>query len=426
MSSDNITSGTIGDRFITSRSAMNLKVSQYNLSKENDSSTISGNTQRQVTGSLSESLFSTSSVDECKILACRTKAPEPKAGYENRLSVLYSQNLAQKVQKPSRHIPTVANRILDAPDMLDDYYLNLLDWSKSNKLAIALGSAVYIWSAESGDIVSLYDEPGINITSLSWSVGGQYLSICNDDCNVQLWDVSASKRIRIMAGHTSRVSALSWNDSILSSAGRDSVIMNHDVRCRDHLSSTFNGHTQEICGLSWSPDGTQLASGGNDNLMNIWNHQSGKLEYSMTQHGAAVKALAWSPTSPKLLASGSGTADPSIRFWNTSSGSLLNTINTGAQVCALQWSHHYKEIVSSHGWRNTICVWNYPSMVKTAELTGHTSRVLHLAQSPDGTTLASAAGDETLRFWPIWSRTNTLTDPQTKTYLNNSNVNCIR
>ena len=38
-------------------------------------------------------------------------------------------------------------------------------------------------------------------------------------------------------------------------------------------------------------------------------------------------------------------------------------------------------------------------MAKVAEMTGHTSRVLHLAQSPDGTTVVSAAADETLRFW---------------------------
>jgi cell division cycle protein 20 (cofactor of APC complex) len=42
-------------------------------------------------------------------------------------------------------------------------------------------------------------------------------------------------------------------------------------------------------------------------------------------------------------------------------------------------------------------------MVKIAELTGHTSRVLHMAQSPDGTTVVTAAADETLRFWKILS-----------------------
>ncbi|KAF2530956.1 hypothetical protein F2Q70_00033441 [Brassica cretica] len=52
--------------------------------------------------------------------------------------------------------------------------------------------------------------------------------------------------------------------------------------------------------------------------------------------------------------------------------------------------------------QNQLTLWKYPSMVKMAELTGHTSRVLYMAQSPDGCTVASAAGDETLRFWNVF------------------------
>ena len=77
---------------------------------------------------------------------------------------------------------------------------------------------------------------------------------------------------------------------------------------------------------------------------------------------------------------------------------------THHQVCALQWSAHDKELVSSHGYsHNQLILWKYPSMVRVAELTGHTSRVLHMAQSPDGTTICSAAADETLRFWKVLS-----------------------
>ena len=79
-------------------------------------------------------------------------------------------------------------------------------------------------------------------------------------------------------------------------------------------------------------------------------------------------------------------------------------MDTHSQVCALQWSQHDKELVSSHGYsHNQLILWKYPSMVKVAELTGHTSRVLHMAQSPDGTTVVTAAADETLRFWKILS-----------------------
>lgn len=73
------------------------------------------------------------------------------------------------------------------------------------------------------------------------------------------------------------------------------------------------------------------------------------------------------------------------------------------QVCALQWSTHGRELLSSHGFsHNQLCLWKYPSMAKVGEFSGHTSRVLHLSQSPDGTSVCSAAADETLRFWRVF------------------------
>jgi len=70
------------------------------------------------------------------------------------------------------------------------------------------------------------------------------------------------------------------------------------------------------------------------------------------------------------------------------------------QVCAILWSPHYRELVSGHGYsQNQLTIWKYPSMTRIADLTGHTARILALAMSPDGSTVASAAADESLRFW---------------------------
>ena len=70
------------------------------------------------------------------------------------------------------------------------------------------------------------------------------------------------------------------------------------------------------------------------------------------------------------------------------------------QVCNLAWSKNVNELVSTHGYsQNQICVWRYPAMAKLATLTGHTMRVLFLSVSPDGQTIVTGAGDETLRFW---------------------------
>ncbi|CUG91150.1 WD40 repeat-containing protein, putative [Bodo saltans] len=121
---------------------------------------------------------------------------------------------------------------------------------------------------------------------------------------------------------------------------------------------------------------------------------------SLRQHTAAVKALAWNPAQPNLLASGGGTTDRTIRFWDTTTGQCLHHIDTKSQVCGIIWGRSGTELVSSHGVAdNQLTIWKYPTLRKVVDLTGHTLRVLHLAMSPDGEVVVSASGDETIRFW---------------------------
>jgi cell division cycle 20-like protein 1 (cofactor of APC complex) len=73
------------------------------------------------------------------------------------------------------------------------------------------------------------------------------------------------------------------------------------------------------------------------------------------------------------------------------------------EVCNLMFSKNVNEVVRTHGYSlNQIIVWRYPTMSKVVTLTGHTYRVLYLAMSPDGQTIVTGAGDETLRFWSVF------------------------
>lgn len=124
-------------------------------------------------------------------------------------------------------------------------------------------------------------------------------------------------------------------------------------------------------------------------------------------HTAAVKAMAWSPHQHGLLVSGGGTADRTIKFRNTLSGTTIKSLDVGSQVCNLMFSKTLNEIVSTHGYsQNQINIWKYPKMEKISTLTGHTYRVLYLAMSPDGSTIVTGAGDETLRFWNVFPNRN--------------------
>jgi cell division cycle 20-like protein 1, cofactor of APC complex len=342
-----------------------------------------------------------------------------------------SQTMLLSPRKTPRQVPKVPYKVLDAPDLADDFYLNLVDWGSQNILGVGLGQCVYMWNSNSGRVTKLCELPDDTVTSVSWIQRGSHLAIGTHKGYVQIWDAQSQRRLRTMTGHTARVGALAWNEHILTSGSRDRLIYHRDVRQSDQWLQKLVGHKQEVCGLKWNSEDNQLASGGNDNKLMVWDKLNAEPLYRWGEHNAAVKAIAWSPHQRGLLASGGGTADRTIKFWNTlisshgasaamaaassplsehppsptAPANLLNSLDTGSQVCNLAWSKNSNEIVSTHGYsQNQIIVWKYPKMEQVASLTGHTYRVLYLAMSPDGQVIVTGAGDETLRFWNAFKK----------------------
>ncbi|KAL7665622.1 Anaphase-promoting complex subunit 4-like WD40 domain-containing protein [[Candida] zeylanoides] len=317
-----------------------------------------------------------------------------------------SQKLLLSPQKKPRTISKVPYRVLDAPELSDDFYLNLVDWGSQDTLAVGLGDSVYLWDGATQSVDRLCNlAQKDKVTSLNWIGSGTHLAIGTSKGLVEIWDATKIKCVRTMSGHNLRVSSLAWNEHILSSGSRDRSILNRDVRVAEHYVNRFEAHKQEVCGLKWNVEENKLASGGNDNKLFVWDGLNPQPLHSFTEHTAAVKAIAWSPHQRGLLASGGGTVDKTIKTWNTLTGTMLQNVNTGSQVCNLAWSKNSNELVSTHGYsRNQVVIWKYPSMQQVASLTGHTYRVLYLALSPDGETIVTGAGDETLRFWNVFEK----------------------
>ncbi|XP_024518977.1 protein FIZZY-RELATED 2 isoform X1 [Selaginella moellendorffii] len=307
-------------------------------------------------------------------------------------------------RKAPRKIARSPYKVLDAPALQDDFYLNLVDWSSLNVLAVGLGPCVYLWSACTSKVTKLCDlSPNDGVCSVGWTQRGTYLAVGTNLGEVQIWDATRCKKVRTMGGHRTRVGTLAWSSNVLSSGSRDRNILQRDIRAPEDFVNRLVGHKSEVCGLKWSYDDRELASGGNDNQLFVWNQLSTQPVLKFSEHTAAVKAIAWSPHQHGLLASGGGTADRCIRFWNTGTSTHLSCVDTGSQVCNLVWSKNVNELVSTHGYsQNQIIVWRYPAMSKLSTLTGHSYRVLYLAISPDGQTIVTGAGDETLRFWNVF------------------------
>lgn len=371
-----------------------------------------------------------------------------------------SQTMLLSPRKTPRAVSKVPYKVLDAPDLADDFYLNLVDWGSGDILAVGLGPSVYLWNRETGKVNQLCQLEGDSVTSVSWIQRGSHLAIGTSKGLLMIYDTVAERRLRTMTGHSARISSLAWNAHVLSTGSRDRTILHRDVRYAPQYIRRLTGHKQEVCGLKWNPDTEQLASGGNDNKIFVWDRMEERWQHRWGEqeggHKAAVKAIAWSPHQRGLLASGGGTADRCIKFWNTISQAqtstslsttmtglspadphsssfalgmpvmsplaaattsprspsgppsnpyLLRSHDTGSQVCNLLFSTLTSELVSTHGYsQHAINIWKYPSMNQVVSLTGHTYRVLYLSMSPDGAVIVTGAGDETLRFWDVFGK----------------------
>jgi serine/threonine protein kinase len=141
---------------------------------------------------------------------------------------------------------------------------------------------------------------------------------------------------------------------LLTSSAPTSV---HLGRVSDGLEvRTLTGHTNLVWSVSFSPDGSLLASGSYDDTIKLWRVSDGSLVRTLAGHTKGVLSVSFSPDG-RLLASGSD--DETIKLWRVSDGSLVRT------------------------------------------LTGHTWNVFSVSFSPDGSLLASGSGDETVKVWEV-------------------------
>jgi hypothetical protein len=94
-------------------------------------------------------------------------------------STMFNEDLGSlfSSKNNNRKLPKAPFKILDAPSLQDDFYLNLIDWSSQNVLAVALANSVYLWSAANNRVSKLCDLPNEAVTAVNWGPKGSYLAI---------------------------------------------------------------------------------------------------------------------------------------------------------------------------------------------------------------------------------------------------------
>ena len=168
-----------------------------------------------------------------------------------------------------------------------------------------------------------------------------------------------------------------------------------------------DGHRDGVWARTFSPDGTRLASAGDDNVARLWDAATGVLLATCRGHTSKVLGVAFRPDGARLVTT---SADGTVRQWDAATGREVEPPYDRhvGEVAAAAYSPD-GQWVASAGTDRTIRVWRATGRQDVAILHGHTGSVTGLAFAPDGRRLASLsterglgwAGDDTVRVWDV-------------------------
>jgi len=280
--------------------------------------------------------------------------------------------------------------------------VNQVTFSPDGKM-LAVASSIGVWLYDSITFSEIgLIETGTIVNSISFNPDGTAIAGGGEDGAIRIWEVNSRKLIRMLKGHTDRVSsvAFSTEDALLASGSDDGTIKLWEVNSGS-LIKTLDGHSSFVNSVAFSPDGSMFASGGGigDETIKLWDTKSKSLVRGIEWDTKWANSVAFSPDG-SLLASGDDYGQ--IALWEVKSGKCIRTFQGHGDrrsVNSVAFSPDSRMLVSGSN-DETIKLWevNSERCIRTLE---NIVWVNSVAFSPDGSMLASGSEDDTIILWDI-------------------------
>ncbi|MFN7097290.1 MAG: pentapeptide repeat-containing protein, partial [Gammaproteobacteria bacterium] len=263
---------------------------------------------------------------------------------------------------------------------------------------LASGSSdmtIQLWKTPTGEMEKRLEEHASKVKYLAYSLDGTELTSISYDKTGLLWDVITGNKLRVLKVHEANASCWAYSplDGLLI-RGCNKTVWLGGVEIEEWESLEHAGWFR--C-LSFSPEGTELASGSHDMTVLLWNVTIGKAS-TLEGHHSWVNCLAFSPRGTELA---SGSDDNRSLLWEVATGEIKKRfIGHTDSVNCVAFSPDGTELATG-GSDETVRLWDVETEHEKKVLHGHTKLIKCLAYSPKGTKLASGSNDKTIHLWKV-------------------------
>jgi WD40 repeat protein len=168
----------------------------------------------------------------------------------------------------------------------------------------------------------------------------------------------------------------------------------YEIKEKDRIQA----HLEGVWSAEFSPDGSQIVTGGLDNIIKLWTRDGQEIR-QIIGHTAAIRSASFSPDGQMILSSSS---DKTISLWNLQGDRLSTLIGHTATVWSTEFSGNGEMIVSGSG-DQTIKLWTRNG-AELLTLTGHKGDVRTVLFSPNGEWIISGGADKNIMIWDLDGR----------------------